>query len=188
MATGTPSLRYNVLGLLAQEPMSGYDIKRLFKDLSWLIGSPSAGSLYPILRALLEEERVTVQVVPSAERPPRKIYSLTEAGRQELQAWAEQPIAPDTSLKAFVMHLLLSKPVSPARLIAHLRQRRAQVAARRVDLEQSLERLEEGTELGRRLTLEYGLALAKAELAWLGETLVQLSEQPPPEANRRSGG
>jgi DNA-binding PadR family transcriptional regulator len=56
MAAGTVSLRYFVLGLLAQEPMSGYDIKRFLKGLNWLIGSPSDGSLYPNLRALLQEE------------------------------------------------------------------------------------------------------------------------------------
>jgi PadR family transcriptional regulator AphA len=176
MPVGTPSLRYNILGILAQEPMSGYDIKRLFKDLSWLVRSPSPGSLYPILRTLLEEGQVTVQVVPSLDRPARKIYKLTETGRQELQAWMEQPVAPDTSLKGFVMHLLLTSAVSRNKLAAHLRQRRAQVMARRADLEQSLGLLEEDADLGRRLTLEYGLALATAELAWLGETLARFSE------------
>jgi DNA-binding PadR family transcriptional regulator len=176
MAIGTPSLRNNVLGLLAQKPMSGYDIKRLFKDLSWLVGSPSPGSLYPILRALLKEELVTVQVVTSSDRPARKIYSLTEAGRQELAARMDQPVTPDTSLKGFVMHLLLTDAVPSSRLIAHLRQRQAQVAARRADLKQSLGRMEEDADVGRCLTLEYGLALASAELAWLGETLARLSE------------
>jgi PadR family transcriptional regulator AphA len=176
MPVGTPSLRHNILGLLAQEPMSGYDIKRLFKDLSWLVGSPSPGSLYPILRTLLKEGRVTVQVVPSSERPTRKIYKLTDTGRQELRAWMEQPVAPDTSLKGFVMHLLLTSAVSRNKLMAHLRQRRAQVLARRTDLEQSLGLLEEDADLGRRLALEYGLALATAELAWLGETLARFSE------------
>ena len=86
--------------------MSGYDIKRLFRDLSWLVGSPSPGSLYPILRELLGEGLVTVQVVTSPDRPARKIYSLTEAGRQELEARMDQPVTPDASLKGFVRHLL----------------------------------------------------------------------------------
>ena len=55
MASGAVSLRFFVLGLLAQQSMSGYDIQRFLKSLSWLIGSPSPGSLYPILRALREE-------------------------------------------------------------------------------------------------------------------------------------
>ena len=47
--SGTVKTRHLVLGLLARQPMSGYDIKRFFKSLSWLIGSPSFGSRYPAL-------------------------------------------------------------------------------------------------------------------------------------------
>ena len=108
MAAGTVSLRYFILGLLAQQPMSGYDIRRFMKSLSWLIGSPSSGSLYPILRALLEEDLVTVETIPGLDRPPRKIYTITEAGRQELQVWVEQPAVSKAPLKAFVMRLLLA--------------------------------------------------------------------------------
>ena len=64
MAGSTVSFRYFVLGLLAQRSMSGYDIKRFLKSLSWLIGSPSFGSLYPALHALLKDELVTVKVAP----------------------------------------------------------------------------------------------------------------------------
>ena len=46
MAAATVSLRYFILGLLTQQPMSGYDIKRSLKGLIWLIGNPSGGSLY----------------------------------------------------------------------------------------------------------------------------------------------
>ena len=114
MPTGKVSLRYFVLGLLAQQPMSGYDIKRFLKGLSWLMGSPSSGSLYPALRALLDEGLVSVEIVPGVDKPPRKIYSIEEAGKLELQAWIEQPIVSDASLKAFVMRLLLAGSFSPA--------------------------------------------------------------------------
>jgi PadR family transcriptional regulator AphA len=176
MAIGTASLRSNVLGLLAQEPMSGYDITRLFKDLSWLVGSPSPGSLYPILRALLKEGLVTVRVATRPDRPARKIYSLTDAGRQELEARMDQPVTTDASLKSFVMHLLLTGTVPSNKLVAHLEQRQAQVSARCTDLKQSLGRMKEDADLGRCLTLEYGLTMANAELAWLEKTLARFSE------------
>ena len=68
-ASTTVSLRYFISGLLAQQSMSGYDIRRFLKSLSWLIGSPSSGSLYPILRALLEEGLATVKTIPGLDRP-----------------------------------------------------------------------------------------------------------------------
>lgn len=182
-----PSLRYFVLGLLAQKSMSGYDIKCLSKSFSWLIGSPSTGSLYPILRALLEENLVTMEVVPGLGKPPRKIYSIAETGTQVLQAWIDQPLASDAPLKAFAMRLLLAGSVPPARLIAHLKQRRVQVAAHHAALIQAAGTHVEGMDLGQRLTLEYGLAMATAELGWLDTALNRLSAKPLPEKAVQSG-
>ena len=180
MAAGTVSLRYFILGLLTQEPMSGYDVKRFLKRLSWLIGSPSGGSLYPVLRALRQEGLVTVEVVPGLDRPPRKIYSITGAGRQKLQAWIDQPIVASAPLKAFVMRLLLADSHSRARLSAHLRRRRAQVATHHATLVGNAEAPSARPNLGQELALDYGLALATAELTWLDTTLDRLREEPLP--------
>jgi PadR family transcriptional regulator AphA len=181
MAAGTVSLRFFILGLLTQQPLSGYDIKRSLKGLSWLIGSPSGGSLYPVLRALRQEDLVTVETVPGLDRPPRKIYSITEAGHQALQAWIEQPVAANAPLRAFVMRLLLADSHSHARLSVYLQQRRAQVATHHAALVRGLESPSTTLNLGQHLALDYGLALATAELAWLDTTLDRLREQPLPE-------
>lgn len=172
---GVVSIRHFILGLLARQPMSGYDIKRFLKSLSWLIESPSFGSLYPALHALLEDGLVTVQVSPRQDKPPRKVYSVTEAGRRALGEWVDEPLAPDASLKAFVMRLILASNLSRAGLIAHLQQRRAQVADHQLALEQAAAGMREKEELGDRLALDYSLAVAYAELAWLDSTLAQLS-------------
>ncbi|MBE9507338.1 MAG: PadR family transcriptional regulator [Chloroflexi bacterium] len=170
----TVSIRQFILGLLNREPMSGYDIKRFLKGLSWLIDSPSFGSLYPALHALLEDGLATVEVVPRQAKPPRKIYSITGAGRQVLREWIDQPVKSDAPLKAFVMRLILASNFSHADLIAHLQGRRAQVAAH---LERTAGAMNEGLDLGERLALDYGVAVATAELAWLDNTLDRLSQQ-----------
>jgi PadR family transcriptional regulator AphA len=174
------STRQLVLGLLTQQPMSGYDIKRFLKSLGWLIDGPSFGSLYPALHALLEEGLVTVEVVSCQDRPPRKIYTITQAGRQALRELAAQPVAPGASLKAFVMRLIMTSSLSHTGLISHLEQRRSQVAAHYDNLEQTVETLDGTKEFGQRLTFGYGLALAMAELAWLDSALEELSHQPLP--------
>ena len=103
MKTGGVSFRYFVLGLLAQQPMSGYDIKRLLGRLSWLIGSSSFGNIYPTLHALLDEGWVTVNVVTHQNRPPKKTYKIKAEGRQALQEWLERPVPVNLSQRAFVM-------------------------------------------------------------------------------------
>ncbi len=174
------STRHFVLGLLTRQPMSGYDIKRFLKSLTWLIDSPSFGSLYPALHALLEDGLVTVEVVPRQDKPPRKIYSITDAGRQVLRKWMEQSVASATSLKAFVMRLILASNLSQAGLIEYLQRRRGQVADHQLDLEQATHAMDARIDLGERLALDYALSVARAELAWLDSTLAELSELPPP--------
>ncbi len=177
MSTAKVSLRYFVLGLLAQQPMSGYDIKHFVKGLSWLIGSPSSGSLYPALRSLLEEQLVSVEIVPGVDKPPRKIYSIEQVGRDTLQEWIEKPVVSDAPLKSFVMRLLLADSFPPANLAAYLQQRRTQVATHQADLAKMSETMSSGTDLGLRLALHYGLELASAEMAWLDNTLIKLDER-----------
>jgi PadR family transcriptional regulator AphA len=171
------SVRYFILGLLNRQPMSGYDIKRFLKSLSWLIDSPSFGSLYPALHALLEDGLATMEVVPREDKPPRKIYSITEEGQEALREWMSQPVASGTSLKAFLMRLILASNLSHADLTAYLQQRRTQVAAHEVALEQTAGAMDGSADLGERLALDYGLAVAIAELAWLDSALARLSQQ-----------
>jgi PadR family transcriptional regulator AphA len=175
MKANTVSLRYFILGLLTRQSMSGYDIKRFLKSLGWLIGSPSFGSLYPALHALLEDGLATVDVLSREDKPPRKIYSITERGKQALQEWVDQPVEQGASLKAFVMRLVLASNFSRAGLIAQLRQRRSQVADHHASLGQIAKTVDE-RDLGQRLALGYGLAIAAAELTWLDSTLDRLSE------------
>jgi DNA-binding PadR family transcriptional regulator len=160
--------------------MSGYDIKRVLKSLGWLLGNPSFGSLYPALHTLLKDGLAVVDVDSRQNKPSRKIYSITEAGRQALAEWINRPVGPNTSIKAFVMRLVLADNLSNAGLIAQLYQRRAQVATHRTDLEHMVKELDDQISSGQRLALDYGLALATTELAWLDSTLNRLSRQPLP--------
>lgn len=188
MVVRSVSIRYFILGILNQQPMSGYDIKRFFKNLGWLIGTPSFGSLYPTLHALRKEALVTMDIVSRQSKPPRKIYSITEKGVEVLRSWGDQPVLPSTSLKSFVMRLLLGSNFSPLGLLAHLEQRRLQITKHQADLEKAAKDLDETSDLGKRLTFDYGLALANAELAWIDNALEQLSQKIPPmevvESNR----
>jgi PadR family transcriptional regulator AphA len=172
----TKGIRHFILGLLAQRPMSGYDIKCFLKSLNWLIDVPSLGSLYPSLHALLKDGLVTMEVVAGKDRPSRKIYSITTAGEETLQAWLDRPSESNASLKKFIMRLALADQLSQVGLLVHLRQRRAHVAAQKVTLEQAIEAENEDVDLGERLMLGYGLNLAAAELAWLDSTLARLSQ------------
>ena len=64
--------------------------------------------------------------------------------------------------------------------MAHLRQRRAHVVAHR-DALKELSGESEQAGAGWQLALDYGLAVADAELGWLDRALDQTPKEPFPE-------
>ena len=71
----------------------------------------------------------TVEIVSRQDKPPRKIYTVTEKDRQALQEWMDRPVAPGAPLEAFVMRLVLASNPLYASLITHLQLRHTQDAA-----------------------------------------------------------
>ncbi|UUL75203.1 PadR family transcriptional regulator [Pseudarthrobacter sp. Fe7] len=78
---GKGEVRAAVLALLAEQPMHGYQIIREIEERSAGSWKPSAGSVYPTLQLLADEGSISAE-----ESNGRKIYSLTEAGREEASA------------------------------------------------------------------------------------------------------
>jgi len=82
-------VRAAVLGVLADEPMHGYQIIQQLEERSGGMWRPSAGSVYPTLQ-LLEDQGL----VRSEEVEGRRVYSLTDAGRAEAEVNKERPAGP----------------------------------------------------------------------------------------------
>jgi len=78
---GRGEVRSAVLALLAERPMHGYQIIREIEERSGGNWKPSAGSVYPTLQLLADEGFISAE-----ESNGRKIYSLTEAGREDVAA------------------------------------------------------------------------------------------------------
>jgi len=79
------SLRLYLLRLLDEEPRHGYEVIRLLRDRFMGVYSPSPGTIYPRLARLEEEGLVTHDEVEG-----RKVYRITEAGREELRSRSDE--------------------------------------------------------------------------------------------------
>ncbi|MEV6427688.1 PadR family transcriptional regulator [Nocardia sp. NPDC051463] len=78
------SLRYALLGLLADRPASGYDLLQRFKGSLANVWPATQSQIYTELAKLADAEFIAV----SDEGPRgRKEYTLTEAGRADLRDW-----------------------------------------------------------------------------------------------------
>jgi DNA-binding PadR family transcriptional regulator len=157
--------------------MSGYDVKGYLGSLDWLVGSPSFGSVYSNLHALLKDGLVDVEVIQNEERPSRKVYSITQAGTRVLQEWISEPLDSSGSLEAFLRRLMLANSLSDDDLVACLRRRRSQVAAYRAALEPATEAQDKALRLGQDLAFDFALTAATTEIAWLDRALECLSQE-----------
>jgi DNA-binding PadR family transcriptional regulator len=72
-------LRLYLLKLLDESPRHGYDVIRLLQDRFLGVYSPSPGTIYPRLARLEAEGLVTHEMVDG-----KKVYKITDAGREEL--------------------------------------------------------------------------------------------------------
>ena len=84
---GRGDIRTAILVALAEEPMHGYQIIQAIEartDGAW---KPSPGSIYPTLQLLADEGLVTGEQVGE-----RKVYTLTDAGRETASESASGPL------------------------------------------------------------------------------------------------
>ena len=83
---GRLNVRQAVLALLLERPMHGYEIIQELDSRTNGIWRPSPGSVYPTLQ-LLEDEGLIEAVAEAG----RKSFRLTDAGRPEAEAAAQDP-------------------------------------------------------------------------------------------------
>ena len=78
-------LRLYLLKLLDESPRHGYDVIRLLEDRFMGLYAPSPGTIYPRLQRLEAEGLVT-----QSQEGGRKVYQITDAGREELAGRREE--------------------------------------------------------------------------------------------------
>lgn len=74
-----------MLVALADEPAHGYEVIRRLDERTGGRWKPSPGSVYPTLQFLEEGGLVT-----ATEQDDKKVYAITEAGREEMKARLEE--------------------------------------------------------------------------------------------------
>jgi DNA-binding PadR family transcriptional regulator len=82
-----------ILGLLAAQPMHGYQLLEVFHDRQQLgsVWKLSASQLYSVLKRLERSGAISGREEPSEIGPPRTAYTLTDIGHAQMLAWLHAP-------------------------------------------------------------------------------------------------
>jgi len=86
------SLKFALLGLIALEPTSGYDIKRIVDSSIYFIWNVTGPQIYTTLKALREEGLISTETIAQQGKPDKQIHTITREGLKQLKTMANQPL------------------------------------------------------------------------------------------------
>jgi DNA-binding PadR family transcriptional regulator len=188
------SVRNAILGLLAQKPRHGYELRAAFEavvggDANWEV---KPAQIYTTLERLEEAGLVErTSDLGEGDEPARRVYAVTRSGREALAEWFAIGVTPEHQRDEFFVKLmvgLVSSEADPARLIqtqrAHLFQELHAATAQRDGYDPK-------TEMAQILLLDKSIMHLEADLRWLDITEQRLDEvkrQPLPEPEIRRRG
>lgn len=158
-------MRMPLLALLAKEPAHGYELKlQLAQIFGGAYATPNIGQIYVTLRRLERDGLVRSQDVVQTARPNKRVYELTEAGRQAVASWLDGPSKGPRVRDDLFAKLALSQLIGDAdRLGLINRQRRHYLS--------QLRRLSQLAECEHRrvplLLIEGAMLHLQADLDWL---------------------
>ncbi len=169
------TLRFALLAALHEEPATGYDLNRRFRDRLGHVWNASHQQIYRELARMLDEALVAVQPVPQADRPDRKVYRVTQGGKRALQAWLTEGHPRPAIRDPFLVKLFAGELLNDADLERDLAELEAHYRER-LRTYRSLERrwFPDERNLSRHYRLQYmalrrGILTAESWLQWAAE-------------------
>ena len=181
MAGEKTSTVESLLGLLSLGPMTGYEMRAMMERSTANFWTESYGQIYPALKRMVKDGLATVDEQVKDGRA-KKVYKITGEGERRLRKWlgvgtTPQPHRNELLLKVFFGDQALRGDIA------------AQVAKEKERCRKALEWYEATqtlieTQQARhpampywRMTLRYGIAEAKAVMAWCDETFAELEKR-----------
>ncbi len=96
-----PSILYTLWG----SPKHGYEIMSALPELGFVRGNADPGAIYRTLRTMEENDLVKSEWDTSGTGPAKRIYALTEEGREHLTCWLDALKERRDSLNAFIKRI-----------------------------------------------------------------------------------
>ena len=157
-----------LLALLAQEASHGYELRaRLQLALGPLAEALNAGQVYVTLNRLEKAGLVTSERVGQTDRPDRKVYGLSAAGRERVFEWLEDTSWPKPAPAEFHLKLVAAAAAGLADPVRLVDLQRHALLAELAGVQRAALAVPDGSVAG--LLLEGVVLRLQADLRWLEE-------------------
>lgn len=169
-------LEFTVLGLLEQQPMHGYELR---KRLNLVLGSFRAisyGSLYPCLkdlesRGLIAPVGAPAFAAPTTSKRARISYALTQAGNEHFQVLLED-IGPDAlEDEGFAAHFAFFSAARSEIRVRILDGRRARLIDRIEELQRAQDQADARGDVYVTALQHHNVKSLQSEVDWLSSLI-----------------
>lgn len=184
------SLNFAILGFLHYQPLSGYDLKKLFDSTVRHFWYADQSQIYRTLEKLLKDGYVEHETVVQDTRPDRKVYSLTASGRQAFAAWLQGPFPQQPPKSGPLVQIFFSAQLSDEVMIQRF-EMAAEIFRSVLRQYESVPEVSkaalDGVNSAREQyfwlkTLDLGIRTMQANLAWAEQILAELRSHSVPES------
>ena len=188
------SVRYAILGLLAQKPRHGYELRSAFEavvggDANWEV---KPAQIYTTLERLEESGLVECSSdLGEGDEPSRRVYTLTEPGHAALKGWFAQGVTPDHQRDEFFVKLMTALVSGEGKLDRIIQTQRAHLFQDLHAATSLRDSYNPRAEMAKILLLDKAVMHLEADLRWLDMAEMRLEEvkgQPLPEPEIRRRG
>jgi DNA-binding PadR family transcriptional regulator len=189
-----------ILGLLTDQELHGYELKKRLSELLGVRSGVSFGSLYPALARLekagavkaVEANEAPTKAVPltgslgaevaafrsrvarpSRGRKGRKVYGITDLGRERLHELLTDDSDGRGDDRTFALRVAFCGHLAPAERLALFERRRAELRARLHELERAAGDGTRGNDGYLRSLRAHDAAALRHDVAWVDELLEQ---------------
>jgi DNA-binding PadR family transcriptional regulator len=178
--TKVTQIDYAILGLVSQEPLSGYKIRMAFEKTALGNFSSSPGTIYPALKRLVSLRHLEKKKRSETRKGPVDM-AITKSGIQVLRDWFHSPVGREEVTKNRDLLLLrfafMDGLVTVPSMISFLASFEASVTKYIKELEEFHTSEAPKLPVCGRLAVEHGIASYKATMTWCRAAQKHLKEK-----------
>ena len=186
------ALEHAILVSLTERTGSGYELARRFDRSIGYFWPATHQQIYRVLRRMDDAGWVTHTEVAQDGRPDKKVYEVSDEGREELVRWLAEPVEPAVLRDGLGVKLRGASLGNTDAVLREVERHRGDHSVR-LEIYRGIERRDfpkpsklSGRELHQYLVLRGGIRAEESFVAWCDEVLQTLSPATKPSKSSRS--
>lgn len=175
-------LKHGILGLLNYGDMTGYEIMTVFRDSLSYFWPAQTSQIYRELQNIKKKGWAADTYIPQVGKPDKKLFSITDSGKQELHRWLLDEAAQCEVKSPLLMQTFFRGKLTPEENIAFFQNilacsnaflANAQTPTENITIYETAVRYPKHS-LYWKMTIEYGIMYMRMLREWSSKCIQEL--------------